>query len=355
MSEIYSRPLVIGIDAGGTRSRACLAEAGPEGAVLGCGSGGPGNALSVGRDDLTRHLTEAIGQALAQAAERAGQATAPAGGPGSPGPAGTDALRGRVAAAFGGFAGAAEGVGPERGHELALSCLRDALAAHGITGAAVGAGGDTEVALAAAPGAPADGLVLIAGTGAIASRLAARRRAAVVDGHGWLLGDEGSGFWLGGRTVRATLEALDGRGPWTSLVGRVAAHYLGAERTAGFGPSAGIEDRWEVSESIVTGAYGQAPAQLAVLSRAAVEAAGEGDEVALRLLDEAAGLLASSVRALDPRPGEPLVMTGGLLGPDGPLLSRVGPLLAPHSLRLYPVSDVTPGAAALAGLLLAGR
>ncbi|SEN66771.1 BadF-type ATPase [Actinacidiphila rubida] len=343
MSEIYSQPLVIGIDAGGTRSRACLAladpppvtgsdgpasPADPAAAVLGRGSGGPGNALSVGRADLTRHLTDAIAQAVPPAA------------------------RGRVVAAFGGFAGAAEGLGDERGKGLALSCVRDALAANGISGAAVDVGGDTEVALAAAPGAPTSGLVLIAGTGAIATRLAGRRRSAVIDGHGWLLGDEGSGYWLGGRAVRAALEALDGRGPWTSLVASVAAHYLGEEAGRAAAGQLRPEERWQLSEAVVTSAYGQPPPQLALLSPAAVAAAAGGDAVALRLLDEAASLLTATVGALHPRPGEPLVLTGGLLGPGGPLLSRVEARLSGLGLHLYPTADGAPGAAALARTLL---
>ncbi|MEW2520603.1 N-acetylglucosamine kinase [Actinacidiphila alni] len=347
MSEIYSRPLVIGIDAGGTRSRATLAEAAPEDptgrddaaevVVLGRGTGGPGNALSVGRTDLTRHLTEAVTEAV------------------------PEPLRGRVAAVFGGFAGAAVGLGPERGHGLALSCLEDALAAAGITAAAVGVGGDTEVALASAPGAPADGLVLIAGTGAIATRLTGRRRSAVVDGHGWLLGDEGSGFWLGNRAVRAALEALDGRGPWTTLVDRVAAHFLPPGLYGGSGPygrpdpydrAADGEARARLSEAMVTSAYAHPPTRLAQLSREAVAAAEEGDAVALGLLDGAADLLAGTVRALAPRPSEPLVLTGGLLGPDGPLLTRVVGRLDGLGLRVFPVADGGPGAAALARLML---
>lgn len=330
MNEIYSRPLVIGIDAGGTRSRARLASAGPDAAVLGRGSGGPGNALSVARADLTRHLADAIAGAL----------------PADPDE--TD-VRPRVAAAFGGFAGAALGLGPERGHELAVSCLHDALAANGITGAVVGVGGDAQVALASAPGAPPDGLVLIAGTGAIATRLTGRRLVAAVDGHGWLLGDEGSGFWLGNRGVRAALEALDGRGPWTALVQRVAEHFLGG--TAVDASSTALE-RHDVAEAIVSSALGQAPARLAALSPVVAAAADDGDAVALALLDTAADLLAASVRALRPRPGEPLVTSGGLLGPGGPLHARVTARLAPLELRVHPVSDGSPGAAALARALL---
>lgn len=371
MTETYSPfsmagPLVIGVDAGGTRSRACLTGAAPGAAVLGRGSGGPGNALSVGRADLTRHLSDAVAGALAEAL-----------------PACPDA-RSRVAAAFGGFAGAAVGIGPERGQRLAVSCLRDALAANGITGAAVDAGGDTEVALAAAPGAPADGLVLIAGTGAIASRIAGRRRAGVVDGHGWLLGDRGSGFWLGREAVRLALEALDGRGPWTVLVERVVAHYLLAAAPTGevegagpgapeglragaagpdlpeglragagpLGPGTDLELRHGLAEAIVTRVYGEAPPRLALLSPVVVAAAAEGDEVATGLLDRAADLLAETVRALRPRPGEPLVTTGGLLGPGGPLLARVTDRLAPCGLSVHPVPDGSRGAAALAGALL---
>ncbi|WNI15032.1 N-acetylglucosamine kinase [Actinacidiphila sp. ITFR-21] len=328
MSEIYSRPLVVGIDAGGTRTRARL-EAAAGGPALGSGAGGPGNALSVGRRALTRHLTDAIGAAVPPAA------------------------RTRVAAAFGGFAGAAAGLGPDLGHGLALSCLVDALAANGITDARAEVGGDTEVALAAAPGAPADGLVLIAGTGAVAARITARRRAAVADGHGWLLGDEGSGFWLGNHAVRAVLAALDGRGPWTSLVAKAAAHYFPEQAAAGPPDRAwGFDARHDLAEGLVVRVYEQAPPRMAMLSPAVVAAADEGDAVALALLDRAAGLLSATVRSLGPRPGEPLVTTGGLLGPAGPLRTRVTARLAGLDLRVFPVSDGTAGAAALARALL---
>ncbi|MBM9505610.1 N-acetylglucosamine kinase [Actinacidiphila acididurans] len=333
MNEIYSHDLVIGVDAGGTRSRACLAA--PDGTVLGRGTGGPGNALSVPRAELTLHLAQAVAGAV------------------------PEALRDRVRAVYGGFAGATAGLGPERGRGLALSCLRDAVAAHGITGAVVDVGGDIDVALAAAPGAPADGLVLIAGTGAIAARLTGRRRSRVVDGHGWLLGDEGSGYWLGAHAVRAALEALDGRGPWTSLVTAVAAHHLPeageeAARSGGRTVPPDAAGRFALAEAIVAHAYARPPAQLARLSTAVVACAAAGDTVALHLLDRAADLLAGTVAALRPEPGEPLVVTGGLLGPGGPLLDRVTDRLGRHRLRIFPVTDGAAGAAALAAQLPVG-
>lgn len=76
---------------------------------------------------------------------------------------------------------------------------------------------DIEAAFASAPGTPADGLALVAGTGAAATRISGRRCTVSVDGDGWLLGDEGSGFWIGRGAVRAALRMADGRGDPTTL------------------------------------------------------------------------------------------------------------------------------------------
>jgi N-acetylglucosamine kinase-like BadF-type ATPase len=207
---------------------------------------------------------------------------------------------------------------------------------------AVEVGGDTEIALASAPGAPADGLVLIAGTGAVAARVGGGRRVAVADGHGWLLGDDGSGFWLGRQAVRAALAALDGRGRGTALLDAVLAHY-GLPRDG-----AAAQD---VAEGVVLAAYARPPVELARLSPAVVAAAEGGDAVARGLLDGAAGLLARAVRALRPRAGEPLVLSGGLLGPGGPLLEPLSALLAPTGVRVHPVPHGVAGAVALARAL----
>jgi N-acetylglucosamine kinase-like BadF-type ATPase len=322
-------PLVVGIDAGGTRTRVQLAEARDGGAVLGEGGAGPGNALSTGREALTRHLTEALAAAVAPE------------------------LRRRVVAVFGGFAGAARDAGQEAGRELARSCLAGALGALGFAPHRASVSGDLEIAFAAAPGTPADGLVLIAGTGAVAARMAGHHRVASVDGAGWLLGDAGSGFWLGRETVRAALAALDGRGPWTSLVEAVTAHYLDhpggpyliAERPA--------EHECELlRERVVRAAYAHPPVTLARLAPLAVHAGDAGDEVAITLLDDAADELAATVTALDPREGEPLIAAGGLLGPTGPLLGRLAARAETLGLDVVPVHDGVAGAVSLARLRL---
>ncbi|MEV7276374.1 BadF/BadG/BcrA/BcrD ATPase family protein [Streptomyces sp. NPDC093111] len=295
---------VVGVDAGGTRTRARLADA-ATGRVLGEGAGGPGNALSVAPDALVRHLGAALRGAL------------PPGG-------------GTVAAVVGGFAGGGPGGGRERAH----AALTEALARAGVRAARVEVRGDADVAFAGGAGTPADGLVLIAGTGAAAARVADRRAIRAADGDGWLLGDAGSGFWLGREALRAVLRALDGRGPSTALTRRVEALCGGLSK-----------------EHVVRYAYGAEPVRLAALSPLVVETADGGDGVASGLLDAAADELTSTVAALDPRPGEPLVVTGGLLAPGGPLLPRLTARVSALGLVPDPVRDGLGGAVALAGLL----
>ncbi|MDF9812536.1 BadF/BadG/BcrA/BcrD ATPase family protein [Streptomyces sp. SPB162] len=322
------RSLVVGIDAGGTRIRAYLADAV---GVIGEGAGGPGNAMSVPRAELTRNLTAALGAAVP-----------------------VD-LRGSVVAVLGGFAGAALDTGPDTGHDLARSCLGAALAATGMGAGRVAVRGDIEIAFASAPGMPADGLLLIAGTGAAAARITGRRQELTVDGDGWLLGDEGGGFWLGREAVRAALRALSGRGPWTSLVDAVAAHYLapGGDMPGRAVPVDRADPRrpGRLRELIVPLVYAQPPVRLAALSPLVVAADRTGDEVAGALLDAAAAELGSTVAALRPEAGEPLVVTGGLLAPAGPLLGRLAERAEAMGLRVVPVRDGGAGAVALARLL----
>ena len=320
-------PLVIGIDAGGTRTRAYLADG--DGIVLGEGAGGPGNAMSVPRGELTRHLVAAIKAAVP--ADR----------------------RGAVRAVVGGFAGGASDAGPDAGYELAMTCLDTALTANGIAARSIEVLGDIEIAFASADGTPSDGLALVAGTGAVAARIENRRRLYLSDGNGWLLGDGGSGFWIGREVVRAALRALDGRGPWTSLVEAVMAHYVG---TPG-GPYLARErpSRHEcelLRHRLVPLAYAEPPVRLARLSPLAVTADADGDEVAMSLLDDAADELGATVAALDPREDEPLVAAGGLLGPHGPLLGRVTARAEEMGLRVMPVHEGGAGALALARMRL---
>ncbi|MGH4031107.1 N-acetylglucosamine kinase [Actinomycetota bacterium Odt1-20B] len=351
MDESPQPPFVVGLDAGGTRIRAYLGDA--SGRELGCGHGGPGNALSVPRPELVRNVAAALDAAVPRA------------------------LRGQVAAVAGGFAGSgdeadqadqvdrvdqvdqvdgADGVGGRSeeetsggGHGAVAAAVAEALAATGIGGARVAVYGDADIVLASAPGAPADGLILIAGTGAIAARVAGRRRVRCVDGDGWLLGDAGSAFWLGREALRTTLRAVDGRGPWTALTRRILEAV--APGTPAAAPPGSWAERGRIRNRIATWAYSRPPVTLATLSPIVAAAADEGDASAHALLDAAADELAASVVALEPSPGELLAMTGGLAGPDGPLRTRVTARAEAMGLRVAAVRDGGAGALALARLL----
>ncbi|MEU8568998.1 BadF/BadG/BcrA/BcrD ATPase family protein [Streptomyces pathocidini] len=333
--------LVVGIDAGGTRTRAALAStAGPDAAgpdmVLGTGGAGAGNALSVPADRLTDHLAQALAAAV---------------------PPGQRAYVRAVVAGVAGCAGtppARAGDGPrtDPGSVSAGKALRAALSRLGFApDVPLRLHSDTEVAFAAAPGAPADGLILIAGTGAVAARVAGRHQTEVADGDGWLLGDSGSGFWIGRRGVRRALAALDGRGRATSLTSAVTAYYLGkAVETRPADPAV----CQEVRARVVRAVQERPPVDLARVCPLVTAAAGEGDAVAARILDAAAERLVTTVQALSPAAGEALVTSGGLLGPGGPLLPRFTARVAGLGLRPVPVADGLPGAVALARLTLRG-
>ncbi|MEV0225607.1 BadF/BadG/BcrA/BcrD ATPase family protein [Streptomyces sp. NPDC050704] len=340
--------LVVGLDAGGTRTRAVLAGAG-DGRPLGEGAAGPGNALTVPVPQLTDHLTEAIAQAV------------------------PERVRGNVVAVAGGFAGAAETSPDEPGRLNALSALTAALRRLGIATDSVGVSSDIEAAFASAPGTPADGLALVAGTGAVAMRISDRRCATTVGGDGWLLGDDGSGFWIGRGAVRAALRMADGRGAPTVLayaVGRAlgmpvevlpygSAGAGGVPSANGTAVEAARERRpaapeWSPPQRaayrmhLLPRVMADPPVRLARLAPLVAEAARDKDAVAEAILEEAADHLMDTIRALEPGPGERIVATGGLLGPDGPLTVPLSDRLQPLGLHLDWVADGCRGAVALA-------
>lgn len=85
---------------------------------------------------------------------------------------------------------------------------------------------DTD-AMAALAGAFAGGpgIILISGTGAICFGKAEDGSVVRCGGWGYLLGDEGSGFFLGQQAIIAALKDLDGRGQKTTLGKRIVEFF----------------------------------------------------------------------------------------------------------------------------------
>jgi N-acetylglucosamine kinase-like BadF-type ATPase len=326
MKKNLNQDFVVGVDAGGTRIRAILACA-TAGSALTEGAAGPGNALTVPLPELTDHLATAVAEAV------------------------PPELRDRVAVVTAGFAGAARTSADEPGRLAADAALHAALRRLGISPAVTEIYSDIEVAFASAPGAPADGLALVAGTGAVAARITARGCAATADGNGWLLGDDGSGFWIGRSAVLAALRMADGRGGPTMLVDSVARALLAPDSVPSTQPDSWSEKAREAYRMwLVPAVMAEPPIRLARLAPLVADAAARGDAVAGAILEEAAWLLTATVRALDPRPGERLVVTGGLLGPDGPLTNGLDRRLTRLGLRVDWAEDGRRGAVALARL-----
>src|SRR5687767_6772322 len=81
---------------------------------------------------------------------------------------------------------------------------------------------DALIALVAGAGDEA-GVVIVAGTGSIAYGRDSAGRAARAGGWGYVLGDEGGGFWIGRAALNAVVRQFDGRGPETMLTEMVLA------------------------------------------------------------------------------------------------------------------------------------
>jgi glucosamine kinase len=75
----------------------------------------------------------------------------------------------------------------------------------------------------AAAGGP--GIVVIAGGGSVGFGLDTRGREAKAGGMGYLMGEEGSAWWIGLEAIHAAAAADDGRGDDTSLLPFVLEHY----------------------------------------------------------------------------------------------------------------------------------
>jgi len=182
---------------------------------------------------------------------------------------------------------------------------------------------DALVALeAGAPGAP--GIVIICGTGSIAYGRNARGVAARAGGWGHIIGDEGSGYWIGKEAVRAVMREADGRGPATVLSQHVLAHF-----------------DVPAASSLVHIVYGShsVSRSIAMLGPSVQMASESGDEVASSILDRAATELALAAKSVTERlqlqdESFPFVLAGGVF--------RVVPLLLERVRQR--LLDLAPGA-----------
>lgn len=310
-----SSPLVLGMDVGATTSRAMVCDL--QGRTVGHGAAGGGNPNSHPPQQAVRQIVAAARAALAGIEPE------------------------RVRAGVLGMAGISTMTEPAVAREFELGWREI-----GMT-TAVRVISDCEVAFAA--GTPnAAGTVLIAGTGAIAARIAEHRLIATVGGHGWLLGDEGSAFWVGREAVRQALRALDGvEGQRDELTAEVCAHLLGPTDTSP-----------DVTRKKLINAVGTAPPiRLAELAPVVTSGAHRGQRAAVEIVHRAAALLADTARSAHNTGGaEPIVLAGGLVAAGNPIGDALRATLgADHGVDLRTAGPGAAGAAWLAALDLLGQ
>ncbi len=144
-----------------------------------------------------------------------------------------------------------------------------------------------------------EGIVVIAGTGAITIGIANGKRIRV-DGMGHWFGDEGSATWIALQALRAATRAQDGRSETTKLTDVLPkALMVNSLRDAVSLLASGDLTKFEIASLAVKVA----------------KVAEEGDAVAQKILEEAASLLAESAVAAAKRlgiPNLPISFTGGV-------------------------------------------
>lgn len=303
-------PWVLGLDAGGSRTVALIAN--ERGRVLGRGEAGPGNYHTAGLGPAAEAIRQAARSAIADA--------------------------GLVAQALSAAFFALSGLDRLTDRQV----LSGAVASLGLN-CPIQLEHYAKAALAGATGGR-PGVVVIAGTGSVAYGEDALGNHFRSGGYGPLLGDEGGGYDIGRKAFLAALRAEDGRGPATHLSERLKQRFMLEKMT-----------------HLINLVYGNpAPLQrpeIAGLAPLVVEVAQEGDFVAreiLRVAGRELGLLGAAVlQALkwDPNTSVPVAGSGGVFAAGNLLalpMEQVIRSVSPQAEFTQPRHTTTHGAVLLA-------
>lgn len=270
--------LVVGIDAGGSKTRVVVATLSGEPLAEAVGAAAamsPGNA-----EHSAAVIAELVSSALANAE------------------AGNRVPRALCA----GVAGT--------GRETEQRDLQDALTRRALADD-VTVETDAQVALADAFG-DGTGIILIAGTGSIAFGRSPSGVIARCGGWGLAFGDEGSGAWMGRRALSVVAAAHDGREPETALTGAILT-------------AAQVNE----PEQLIPWAIAADKEALGALAPSVIAMAMQDDVRANSIIDMAVEELVLHVRALgkrlfmDDRAAFDVAFTGGLLRKGSLLRKRL--------------------------------
>lgn len=270
--------LLVGVDGGGTKTRAILANERGERVAE---SVGDGSAVRPGQAERSAGVIAGVVREVLESS-------------------GSPEARPRVLCV--GVAGV--------GRESERQALHEALESQALAEDVV-VHSDFMIALEDAFG-EGPGVLLIAGTGSSAFGRGPAGATARCGGWGPVIGDEGGGAWIGRRALSVVAAASDGREPDTALTGAVL--------TATESTEASDLIRW---------AAGADAGKLATLAPVVMSVADAGDLRANAIVSMAVEELALHVRALarqlfsDERASVPVALTGGLLAKGASLRKRL--------------------------------
>lgn len=182
------------------------------------------------------------------------------------------------------------------------------------------------------------GAVCIAGTGANCFGIGTDGMRVRADGLGPLLGDRGSGYWIGARALQAACRAADGSGAPTRVLAAALQHF-------------GVASVDELVQIAYKPDF--TPGRIASLFPVVRDCAATSDEVAAGILRSAGEQLArTALCVLEPLHITRLAVTGGVLGRDTPVRAAFEAALRRYDATIEirePERDAAIGAALLHG------
>ena len=262
--------LLLGIDCGGSSTRAVVANA--SGQVVGVGISGASNPNVLSTEATAENIRQATASALKQA----------------------DVSHENLVAVFVGMAGV---VG-----ETDLAHGRSILLAAGIDSTRILTGLDHDIRIALAGGLTGrEGLALIVGTGASCYGRRADGFSWQAGGWGSILDDGGSAFGLGQAAMRAAVRITDHRLPWSVLLEEVMSALK-------------LDNPRQIVDLVYR--QGMTKTQVAALAPMVIQAWQRGDALAAEVVSEGINELAWIVEAAAKKLqiAKPMICyTGGLV------------------------------------------
>nr|WP_259651296.1 BadF/BadG/BcrA/BcrD ATPase family protein [Shewanella sp. KT0246] len=164
-----------------------------------------------------------------------------------------------------------------------------------------------------------DGAVIITGTGSCGYAHVGEQ-SLLIGGHGFALGDKGSGAWLGQQAAEHVLLNLDGFAQDTGLTQPILNHF-------------NVTDAMGIVENLA----GQSSSTYAKLARIVLQQAEQGDEVATLIVKQGAQYISDMARKLFAINPTRFSMIGGLAEPlykwlDEDVAARVELAMSPPEI-----------------------